>query len=279
MNRFILMVFGCVLCLPALGEGEVKLDIRLDSSALKDPLIEVVLPPKESMDTLRPTSDGILIQQVADQPGVKTGVAGIKLLSNVEGDFSFQLDFDVLKLARPTKGWGQGLVIRILTDDKESPVIAFGCMATMKQDRMYWINFLRGDGEKPVQQFLPSTFQAGAWKISREGNEIILSVQENQSMPNKSKPGETVDAKPATMKELVRRPCTKATLQGIHVWGIRQESGNTEAEFLLKRLQLTADGFFSFKEAPRSSFWYWVLAGLVVATAVLGAVLLGHKRV
>jgi hypothetical protein len=279
MNRFILMVFGCVLCLPALGEGEVKLDIRLDSSALKDPLIEVVLPPKGSKDTLRFSSDGMLIQQVADVPGITTGVAGLKLLSNVEGDFSVQLDFSVLKLARPSAGWGQGLVIRILTDDKESPVIAFGCMATMKQDRMYWVNFQRGKGEKPIQQFLPSTFQSGSWKISREGNEITLSVQENESMLNKSKPGEIVNAKQSPMKELVRSPCTKATLQGIHVWSVRQELGNTEAEFLLKRLQLRADGFLSFKEAPRSSFWYWVLASLVVATTVLGAVLLGRKRV
>jgi len=132
----LVVLLGVMFCQPVFGEGPVKMDIALGTSALKDPLIEVVLPPKESRDTLSFQNEGMLIQQFPDQPGVKTGVAGLKLLSNVEGDFSFQIDFDLIQLAKPKKGWGQGLVIRILTDDQNSPIMAFGCVATLQKDRM-----------------------------------------------------------------------------------------------------------------------------------------------
>jgi len=270
------LFFGSLLCQPVFGEGPVKVDIALGTSALKDPLIEVVLPPKGSMDTLSFRPDGILIQQVADQPGVKTGVTGIKLLSNVEGDFSFQLDFDAIKLARPRKGWGQGLVIRILTDDKNAPIMAFGCVATLQSDRMYWINLQRGAGKPPDQIFLPSDFKSGTWTVAREGSEIVLSVLENQIAASGAQDG-AVATKKGILREVARRPCTTATLQGIHVWSVRQESGNTEAEFLLRRLRLTADSFFSFKETPKTAYWVWVLTGIVVVSSIAGIVVVVRR--
>jgi hypothetical protein len=256
------LILGNFFCQPVFGEGPVKLDITLGASALKDPLIELVLPPKGSMDTLTYGPEGILIKQVADQLGVKTGVAGLKLLSNVEGDFSFQLDFEVIKLARPKKGWGQGLVIRILTDDKNAPIMALGCVATLQKDRMYWVNLQRGPGKPPDQSFFPADFKKGTWTVDRRGKEIILSVQEDKG--------------PA--KEIARRPCTDASLQGIHVWSVRQESGNTEAEFLLKRVRLNADSFLSYKEPPTSWSWGWIAAGIAVISLATAAVVAFQRR-
>ena len=67
-------------------------------------------------------------EMVADVKNKKTGVTGLKLLTSVQGDFTLELDFECKKLDRPSSGWGQGLVIRLLTDDPDTPVIAIGCV-------------------------------------------------------------------------------------------------------------------------------------------------------
>jgi len=125
--------------------------------------------------------------------------------------------------------------------------------------------------------FIPSTFKSGTWTVAREGEEIVLSVQENELSANEV-PGGAVPQKKGAFKEIARRPCTKATLQGIHVCCVRQESGNTEASFLLRRLRLNADSFFSFKDAPKRSYWGWSLSVLAIASLIAGIVFAFNRR-
>jgi len=145
----VIVVLECLLiCEAAIAESSAKIEIILGATTLKEPLVECVLPPKESGDTMVFSTNGILIKQIADKPGVKTGVAGFKVLANIAGDFLFQLDFDCLKLAKPTKGWGQGLVIRVLTDDKRAPIMACGCVSTPSIEQAYWTQFTLSPGQK-----------------------------------------------------------------------------------------------------------------------------------
>ncbi len=246
----------------AFADSSAKIDIVLGAATLKEPLVECVLPPKESGDTMVFSTDGILIKQIADKPGVKTGVAGFKVLANIAGDFSFQLDFDCLKLSKPTKGWGQGLVIRILTDDKNAHIMAFGCIATPTMPQAFWMQFTPGAGQKPERVFLPANFKSGTWIVSRSGADVTLSVQEGKD----------------ALQEIFRHPCTKASLQGIHVWSVRQEKGNTEAKFLLKRIQLSATQFFSYKEANQRSVWSWIVVAIVTVVSIGGILIVARNR-
>ncbi len=246
----------------ARADSSAKIDIVLGAATLKEPLVECVLPPKESGDTMVFSTNGLLIKQLADKPGIKTGVAGFKVLANIAGDFSFQLDFDCLTLSKPTKGWGQGLVIRILTDDKNAPIIAFGCIATPTMPQAYWMQFTLGEGKKPERVFLPANFKSGSWVVSRSRDNISLTVQEGKE----------------ALQEVFRHPCTKASLQGIHVWSVRQEKGNTEAEFLLKRIQLSATQFFSYKEANQRSLWGWVIGAIITIVSIGGVLIMVRNR-
>ncbi len=80
--------------------GNETIDIQLGSGALKDPLLDLVFPPRTSRDTLQLRTNGILIRQVGDVAGKKTGVSGLKFHANAAGDFTFSIDFDCKKLER-----------------------------------------------------------------------------------------------------------------------------------------------------------------------------------
>lgn len=231
-----------------------SVDIRLGSSALKDPLIEYVMPPKGSPDQVQFLADGILIKQVADVKNKKTGVTGLKLLTSAQGDFTLELDFECKKLDRPSSGWGQGLVIRLLTDDPDTPVIAIGCVANKQFARCCWIQMAHGD-TRPADRFSKEcSFAKGEWIVQRSGKELALSVRERGSDP----------------VEITRMPCTTASLNGIHVWSTRQESGNGAAEFLLKNVKFTSDSFFTYKDPPASIWNGWTLFAIVVGVNLVG---------
>jgi hypothetical protein len=179
-------------------------------------------------------------------------------------------------------------VIRILTDDKNAPIMAFGCVATLQSDRMYWISLQRGAGKPPDQLFLPSNFKSGTWTVARVGGEVVLNVQvkeiiESASASKSSSENNVSNVTPSARKgakiEVARKPCTKATLQGIHVWSIRQESGNAEAKFLLRRLQLLADGFISFKDPPSDWSWGWIGAGVAIVSSLVAVVIAFRRRI
>ncbi len=226
-----------------------SIDIKLDTGALKDPLLDVVLPPRTSPDTVKFLPNGILIRQVADVQGKKTGVAGMKLHSNATGDFTFSLDFECKKLEKAKSGWGQGLMIRVMTDDPATPVMAFGCVANQQFDRGYVIQINHPQGT-PQERFAgPLNFEKGTWTIQRIGSKLTLSVGK--------------DRESAEILKTVQG--TSASLAGVHIWCTRQESGNSPAEYLLKRLRFESDSMFTYKVAP-ATFWnWWTLLAIVVS--------------
>ena len=225
-----------------------SIDIKLDTSALKDPLVDIVLPPRTSPDTVQFLPNGILVRQVADVQGKKTGVAGLKLHSNATGDFTFSLDFECKKLEKAKSGWGQGLMIRVLTDDPATPVMAFGCVANKQFDRGYVIQINHPEGT-PQERFAGRLdFEKGTWTIQRIGSELTLSVGN--------------DRESAEILKTVKG--TNASLSGVHVWCTRQESGNSPAEYLLKRLRFESDSMFAYKEAPAAFGNWWTLFAIVV---------------
>lgn len=261
--RFVVALLVCmVLRSPCLAQE--RIDIKLGAGALKDPLLDVVLPPRTSPDTVQFLHNGISIRQVGDVEGKKTGVAGFKLHSNATGDFKFSLDFECKKLEKAKTGWGQGLMIRVMTDDPATPVMAFGCVANKQFDRG-WVIQINHSGEVPQERFAGQfNFDKGTWTIQRVGSELTLSI------------GKDLES----LETIKKVKGTDASLAGVHVWCTRQESGNSPAEYLLRRVQFEADSLFAYKEAP-SPFWNWwkllaIVLGINIA-AFVGIYFYGNR--
>lgn len=228
----------CLAC-HSFVNAEDSIDIALGQSSLKDPLIEYVMPPNGSPDRVRFLANGILVCQVPEVKGKPTGGTGIKLHANFRDDFKFRVEFECRKLQKPSSGWGQGMMIRLLTDNPSSPVMAFGCIATKSLDRCYYIQFPHKGG-KPIRFVRSSEFRQGAWIIERQASEISLTIEDEKG----------------NSTEIASMPCTTASLNGIQLWCTRQVAGNSDAEFLLERIQLSGTHFFT-QEEHNAGWWRW----------------------
>lgn len=243
--------------------------INLGGSGANDALIAVVAPPVGSPDTLNAEGGGIRIQQVEQTEKVATGVAGFKMNCNTHGDFRFELDVDINKLEQPKKGWANGVMIRVITDDPEQGVIAFGRVAHIQLTSAWWMTIEHNDPDKKFQRMLPSDFQKGTLRVERIGDRVsFTAIPAEDSKPAKAKPAAD-SPRPVSGVIVADQPCTTASLQGIHVWATRPQVGSGAADVLLKTVRLKADGFFSYRE-PELNFWNrWTIFWAVVASNVV----------
>lgn len=231
-----------------------EIQITLGRNVLTEPLMEYRPPASKSKDKVNFQANGMLIQQYPDVKGLPSQGAGIMLLANCEGDFRCSLEFDCHKLEPPKSGWGQGLLIRILTEDPSMPIMSFGCIANKNHDKCCWIELRSSEG-KPNKYFeAPTTYSSGAWIIERNQNQISLSLREKQG--------------PET--NIAKLACTPAKIKGVHLLCTRQASGNTSAEFLLKKITLSSSSFFAYAPPP-PSLWRWstVIWVVVLANAIM----------
>src|SRR5690606_19649496 len=127
--------------------------------------------------------DGILIQQLADQPGKTTGVTGFKLLTSSEGDFEFQLDFDVRKLNAPTEGWGHAITIRVMLDDPAQPHLVAAYQATRSQESAVRAAVVTEPADGSQSKVLPYKYQSGTWTLRRTGGDFTVAVATGDGEP------------------------------------------------------------------------------------------------
>ena len=239
------------------------MELSLNAESLKDPLLEYIMPPANSVDRVNFQSNGIYVQQLADVPGKPANGNGLKFEANAKGDFQFELDLKCVKLERPTSGWGQGMMVRVMTDDPNMPVVGIGLIANTQHAKCCFAETKSADGKTPKYFVEPTNFTEGTWIIKRRKNLFSLSVKPL----NKSE---------VSMFEFV---ATGANLNGIQVWFTRQESGNTQAEFVLKKIRFRADNFFTY-QAPPPAYWTWwkIMFGVLASVWLIAASLWWRQR-
>ncbi len=221
-------------------DEKIRFDMPLNGGALKDPLLEMVMPPRGSPDRVSFQPDGIYVRQVEEIAGQPSAGCGLKFINNAAGDFKFEIEFECKELQPPKSGWGQGMMIRILTDDPEASVMAVGCVANQQHPRCLWIQMPRGNGQQPMYGSQPTDFKKGVWIVERKADELICSIK----------------TKDEPLAEKIRLPCTTSSLNGVQFWFTRQAAGNTKSEFVLKHLKFECDRFFTY-QAPGKSGWSW----------------------
>lgn len=239
-----------------------EIEVKLGANALKDPLIEFVMPPDGSPDQVQFVRDGILVTQSADVPGKRTGVTGFKLLTTAEGDFEFRLDVEVRKLRPPTEGWGHGVMIRVLLDDESQPIISGGCVAQKSDNLAFLHQVMRDPNDKTERARTPFQFKTGEITLSRIEGETILSVRPDG--------GEE--------REVSRLPCSRSSVSEIQVWCTRLTEGNSEANYLLKNVKFKAGNFFVYKEPKERINWWMVLRIAIISGGVVAAMVYFWKR-
>jgi hypothetical protein len=237
----------------AIGQSDILEPVNISlANAKEEPRIKILLPPQGSKDTLEFISDGISIRQKADSNKKSIGT-GFELSANSKSDFSFLLVFECPKLDQPKTGWGQGVLIRFLSEDEKAPAMTVGYAATKKlKSALVWnANHTFG----PKQEFAtePLVFKKGSWLVERKGNEIVVSVDETGQ----------------TFRELKRIACDATPIARIQILCTRQDYGNSPAEFLFKQVMFAGDEYFA-SPAPQPPYWtLWRIAKYFAGTAMI----------
>ncbi len=208
---------------PQVSRGE-DLEISL-ANAAREPLIELVLPPQGSPDHVSLTAEGLLIRQARDVPGRPVGVAGVNMLLPASGDFSATLDCKCLRLEEPSEGWGQGLLLQVVLDDKPQTILKLARFAYPGQGQLCHAEITHVVGDAPAEYFYREMeFEEGSLVISRAGREVTFAVDNGSGL-----------------QVIETRTCPSADVRTVQAFCTRLEKGNTEAEFLLRRLRIQAD--------------------------------------
>ena len=238
-------------------QSELVSDIVLDASTREDPRFKFLLPPVGSHDELEFGAQGIVVKQTTDA-GKKTQHLGFELQMTSKDHFLFMLDFECPKMVAPRQGWGQGLLIRLVTEDPQAPIMAIGYVANRKYKSALCYTANHTDTNKQSYVFQPESFKKGKLLIERKGGELFISVDESEV---------------GSYRLLKRVACTLAPVKEVQVWCTRQASGNTPAQYLLKRVQWIGDSYFSqpppspplvtWQRVKTFLFWSALLAGVV----------------
>ena len=203
------------------------IDIKLGPDSRNDSRLELIQPPQGSTDSMELSTAGILIKQ-SNTSSSQSKAVGFKLLAGSQTHFSFLLDFECLHLEQPKSGWGQGLLIRIVTEDPKAPVMAIGYVATKKMKNVFVSTMNHTNSQNQEFDLLPLTHTKGRWLVERQGNELIVARDESGF----------------SFRQINRMQCTTAPVRELQVLCTRQDSGNMPAEFLLKSIRFAGDQFF-----------------------------------
>jgi hypothetical protein len=134
--------------------------------------------------------------------------------------------------------------------------MAVGYVATRKYKNALCYTPNHTDTRKQTYVFQPESFTQGQLLIERKDQELFISIDESRV---------------GSFRLLKRIACTTAPIHEVQVWCTRQESGNSTAQYLLKRVQWIGDEYFS-QPPPPPPFWTW---GMVKAILFWSAMLAG----
>lgn len=248
-----LIFLVCLAPCSVQASEQVIIDIR---EVTTDPLIDFTPPAVGSGDRATVTVAGLRIQQVAERKGMPAPTdTGFKVLLSARGDFTARLNLQVKMLEEPKQGWGQGLLFSVALDDAEQSVLQFGILSAPNKGIRLRAERIGRHVAKPDIRYFDYSFKEGTIEIARIGEEAIFSVQHL---------GEEIE-------ELARLTCSTADVRHASVWCLRQEQGNTRADFLLSDLTVRADQFFAFQSSSsaRWTWWHFFIGAQVLIASVL----------
>lgn len=220
---------------------------------VSDPMFEFYAPPKNSKDRFSTSNKGLRIQQFKDYgPRHPPWYAGFKTLVLMRGDFVVELELDC-KIEKPA-GWGQGIYIAVAYDDALATEHRL-CRHLVERDGdILQIEKTGLRVEEPTYQVVPFEFASGILRIERIGHEVKFSaIQDSETIEIGS----------------LRSP-DDAHVRHIELRCTRQSEGNAAADYLLKRLRVSADDFFAVEDDnPQPFNWLYVAIPVQILVIVV----------
>lgn len=211
-------------------------------------------PHDSSSDQLEFGANGIRIKQ-STESGEKAQSVGFILKATSQDHFLFELEFECPKLTPPKGGSVQGLLIRVVTEDPNAPVMAIAYVASKQFKSALGWTANHTDARKQNFEFQPLSIANGTLLVERKQDELFVSIDESGV---------------GSFRLLKQVKCTPAAVKEIQVLCTRQPSGNTPAEYLLKRVRWVGDSYFH--QAPPSPPWVtWARIKVAAWLAALAA--------
>ncbi|MCA9173714.1 MAG: hypothetical protein KDB14_04435 [Planctomycetales bacterium] len=248
------LVATATLVTPSLAVEELIANLAY---ANRDPIIEFTGPAPGSDDRADVTSSGVRVRQGGDVAGVIPGSTNVKMVVSGQGDFEARLDWQVNRLDEPVAGWGQGLLFSVALDDERQTVLQLALLARPGKGTRIRAELLGRFVEEPVQKYFDRPFEDGEFVIARRGDTASFQIVDH--------------AGDGTARELFSLPCPTEDIRKVGAYCTRQKEGNTSADFLLRKLQLTIDSLYAVQAPKQHRFrwWYMLVGGQVLLVAAL----------
>lgn len=249
LASFIFAVVSCMAGFANSSFGSETIVIPLTESVKRDPVVQWIGPRREA--AVKFTGEGIVIDQTPED----TNIVGVKSRFSIAGNFDIEFECVIRKLEAPRKGDRQGLTIRFLFDGPDEKMLTMGYVASAKEEKGFYINPGGVLGQKILRHPFPEVRNI-RYRLQRIGNEIQYTITPDSNSPITG----SVKVLPGDVHDFA-------------VFATRQESGNTNGSYVIKKLQVTADKFPAYaRNAKPSTISWWTI--FIVGQALVLATLL-----
>jgi len=153
-----------------------QLEINLTGKGNPESLIKFVGPNVQSATEL--TDDGLVIRLPVDAPGRPQ--VGVETRFWVSGNFEITGEYEIVKTEEPSKGYGLGLILRIIKDSRPGQRGFISRFLHPRHGSVYSTNIATSaqEGMKNSEQYYPTNAMSGQLKLKREGATLSFRVAE-----------------------------------------------------------------------------------------------------
>lgn len=153
-----------------------QLDVDLTTKGNPAALIKFVGPNVQSATEL--TDDGLVVRLPTDKPGRPQ--VGVETRFWVTGDFEITGEYEIVKMEKPSKGYGLGVLLRVIKDSQPGQRGFLSRFMHRQHGSVYSTNISTAteQGMKNDEQYHPTAADCGQLKLKREGSVLHFLVAE-----------------------------------------------------------------------------------------------------
>lgn len=248
-----------VLTIPTFGAAN-EFSYNLSKQASNRSVFNYIGTNRKSLG--EPTNHGIIITVPDDQSG-KSQV-GLETKFKVSGDFELTLNYDLLDTSPPEKGYGAGVMLRLLQVDG----LRINFSRSLKSDGTHkfstavWRN-QKGQWVPDVERF-PARHSNGQMRIVRQGGTLRFLAADGDS---------------EEFKELRKIYFGADPLKSVAIYGDSGGDSNP-IKVLLKTFSMKADNiFYGVAPAKRKLIWSaWGITSILGIGILVGLVIVVISR-
>jgi serine/threonine protein kinase len=133
---------------------------------------------RDGSEVIEPGEKGLRIRLGADRQ--KTDPVGLALNSHIEGDVEITTGYEILQVDQPKAGHGVGFELYVYLESATRDGVGLARVKRVNGDEIYVTSHMKTVEEKRLSnvKWYPTKSRSGKLRITRKGNDFILSVAE-----------------------------------------------------------------------------------------------------